>query len=203
MSDRMLRQPGRRQQLWLYMAAVLFCADFVFFGYLPSHRRLQSLREAGRQQGLMIQTAAAQSKELPQLRTRLRDTEQVIERYESYIPQRASLGIFLQEIAQIMTKHHLTDQVVVPGRETGSNAVRCVPVRINCKGGLKDLFGFFQDFQAMDRLVRIEKVVLQNSSDFLGQVTIETDAVIFYRPQAQPGTPDVAGGRPEGVNDGV
>lgn len=184
MSDMMPRRSGRKQRAWLYVIAVLFCADFVFCGYTPSHKRLQSLREAETQQRRLIETAAAQSKELPALKTRLTNTRQVVEHYESYVPREVSLGQFLQEIARIMTEHHLADQVVVPGKEVESNGVGCIAVHVNCRGSLKDLFSFFHDFQSMDRLVRIEKVILQNDRDFAGNVSMDTDAVIFYRSQA-------------------
>jgi hypothetical protein len=48
----------------------------------------------------------------------------------------------------------------------------------------------------MDRLVRIEKTTLKNSSDFAGQVTMETEGVIFYRPTGtRQAKPQAQGGR--------
>jgi Tfp pilus assembly protein PilO len=194
MSDMTSKRSSRKQQAWLYAIAVLFCADFVFYGYMPSHKRLQSLQQAEFQQRRMIETAAAQSKELPALKTRLKNVEQIVEHYESYVPQEESSGVFLQEIARIMTEHDLTDQVVVPGREVESEGIRCIPVRVNCRGNLKDIFSFFHAFQAMERLVRIQKVMLQNDRDFTGNVSMDTQAVIFYRPQATRDAKSVAAG---------
>ncbi len=194
MTSAVPRKSSRKQQAWLYAIAVLFCADFVFYGYMPCHNRLQSLREAGIRQRRLIETATVQSQELPALKVRLTDTEQIVEHYENYIPREVSLGLFLQEIARIMTEHHLADQVVVPGTEVESEGVGCIPVHVNCRGSLKDIFGFFRDFQAMDRLVRIEKVTLQNDRDFTGRVSMNTDAVIFYRPQAARNATSVAAG---------
>ncbi len=194
MSNMAPKRSSRKQQAWLYAIAVLFCADFVFYGYLPSYKRLQSLRETGSQQRRLIETAAAQSEELPALKVRLANVEQIVEHYESYIPAEVSLGSFLQEIARTMTEHRLTDQVVVPGKEVELEGVGCAPVHVNCKGSLKDIFSFFHDLQAMDRLVRIEKVTLQNDRGFTGCVSMDTDAVIFYRPQAARDATSVAVG---------
>jgi len=190
-----LKKPGHKQQVWLYVIAVLFCADFVFYGYMPSHKRLRSLHEAEIQLENVIRLATAQSKELPALRAQLKKTEEIIAHYDSYVPQDASQGVFLQEIAQVMTGHHLTDQVVVPGKDLDSGGVRCIPVRVNCKGSLKDIFGLFHDLQRMDRLMRIEKVLLQNDRGFTGQVSMETDAVIFYQPRAGRDATTVAAGK--------
>ncbi|MBN1510212.1 MAG: type 4a pilus biogenesis protein PilO [Sedimentisphaerales bacterium] len=194
MKDAVLKRTGRKQQMWLYGVAVLFCADFVFYGYLPSHKRLQSLREAKVQQSRLIETAAAQSKELPALRTRLESIERIVEHYDRYVPAEESSGLFLQEIARLMTDHHLADHVVVPGSNVQSEDIQCIPVHIDCQGSLKDIFSFFRDLQTMDRLVRILKVALQNDGDFAGHVRMEMNAVIFYRPQADPGVTHVAAG---------
>jgi len=194
MRDSVFKKTGRKQQMWLYSIAVLFCADFVFYGYTPSHKRLQSLREAKTQQSRLIATAAAQSKELPALRTRLKNVERIVEHYDRYVPPEESSGVFLQEIARIMTEHHLADQVVVPGTNVESDGIRCIPVHIDCQGSLKDIFSFFCDLQTMDRLVRIEKVSLQNDKDFTGHVGMEMNAVIFYRPQAGRDATRVAAG---------
>jgi Tfp pilus assembly protein PilO len=203
MKDAAYKGHDYRRQLWVYAVAVLFCADFVFYGYLPSHKRLLSLQQMQVQQERMIQASAAQSEELPALKTRLKDVEQIAGHYEAYVPSEASLGSFLQEIARIMTEHHLTDQVVVPGKETQCAPICCILVRVNCKGSLKDVFGFFRDFQAMDRLVRVEKVVLQNGSDFQGQVSMEAETVIFYGSRAEPASANVAGDTREAANHGV
>jgi Tfp pilus assembly protein PilO len=189
------KKPGHKQRAWLYVVATLFCGDFVLYGYMPSHKRLQSLAAAQVQQERMIEMAAAQSKELPALKTRLKNTEQIVAHYDSYIPLDASQGVFLQEIARVMTEHHLTDQVVVPGREVESDGIRCIPVHVNCKGSLKDVFGLFHDLQGMDRLVRIAKVLLQNDRNFVGQVSMEADAVIFCRPPSERDATTVAAGK--------
>jgi len=197
------KNSGNRQQVWVYIVALLFCGDFALYGYMPSHRRLQTLKEARVQQARMIQTAATQSKELPVLKLRLRTVENIAEHYEAYVPEEASLGTFLQEIARIMTGHHLTDQVVVPGKEVEADGINCVPVHVNCKGSLKDIFSFFGDFQAMSRLVRIETVVLKNDTEFTGQVSMEVDAVVFYQPQGQTANDPAGGPSRRGVNHGA
>jgi len=203
MNDLMMKKSGRRQQVWVYVITFLFLADFVFYGYMPSHRRLQALHTSRSQQASMIQAGATQSKELPALKLRLKNVQKVVEHYDAYLPQEASLGVFLQEIARIMTEHRLMDQVVVPGQEVESNGVGCVPVHINCKGSLKDLFSFFRDFQAMERLVRIESVSLKNDNEYTGQVSLETNAVVFYQLQTPQKTGGQAGPSQRGMNNGA
>jgi Tfp pilus assembly protein PilO len=183
----------QRQQIWVYVVGVLFLADFVFYGYLPSHRRLQSLEQARIQQERLIQTTESQERALPALEQSLKTLGKAVLRYDDTVPAERALGPFLGQIANIMTEHSLTDQVVEPGGETQAGELNCIPVRMNCKGSLNGIFGFFNDLQGLGRLVRIEKVTLKNDGDYTGQVTMQTEAMIFYRPQRQQGTGDFAG----------
>jgi Tfp pilus assembly protein PilO len=170
-----------RQQLWVCAIALLFVSDFVFCGYLPSQNRLQALERARVQQQSLIRMAAAQGEELPRLRRRLQDTSRVVERYETYVPAEGALGTFLQQIAGIMTARHLADQVVVPGKEWAGEGVNGIPVHMTCSGVLADVFGFFNDLQALNRLVRLGQVTLTNDSGFTGRLSVQIEATIFYQ----------------------
>ena len=188
---------GRRQQMWVYLIGFLFVADFIFYGYMPSRQRLQSLKQAKAKQVRAITTAAAQSRELPKLKKRLHHVEEIVKNYETYVPAKGSLGAFLQDIALIMNTHNLTEQNIVPQSDVECGGVNCIPVQMNCKGSLNDVFGFFRDFQAMERLVRIEKAGLNKDGEYTGEVSMHTEAVIFYRPQRQPKSGDLAAERSE------
>jgi Tfp pilus assembly protein PilO len=152
---------------------------------MPSQKRLQSLRQARAQQQRTIQTAAAQAAQLPALRLRLRDVEATAERYDRCVPAEGMLGVFLQQIAGIMTEHHLADQVVIPGNERQTDSVNNIPIHMTGTGRLPDVFDFFTDLQALDRLVRIEKVVLKNDGALRGRANMEVEAVIFYQSSKQ------------------
>lgn len=175
-----------RQQVWVCAIAMLFVGDFVFCGYIPSQNRLQALERARAQQENTIRMAAAQSEELPRLRQRLQETGRIVERYGTHVPAEGALGTFLQQIAGIMTARHLADQVVVPGKERADEGVNCIPVHMTCSGGLADVFGFFNDLQALDRLVRLGQVTLTNDGRFAGRLNIQIEATIFYQ-AAKPG----------------
>jgi type IV pilus assembly protein PilO len=176
------RLSPRKQQMAVYVIAGLFVCDFVLCGYLPSHQRLLSLQRTRAQQKQTIQMAAAQSTELPGLERRLRDMEKAVEGFERRVPADRALGAFLQQIAGIMTDCHLVDQAIVPGDDGKTDALNCIPIHVACRGTLMDIFGFFQKLQRLDRLVRVEKVALENDSDLTGQVGVQVEAVIFEQP---------------------
>jgi len=193
-----------RQQAWVLGIGVLFLADFVFYGYMPSHRRLESLSRAREQHRDIIKMAMSQAEALPALEKRHKETAGIVQRYEGSVPSESALGVFLGQIASIMTAHQLTDQVVEPGKEIETEALSCIPVRLNCTGTLSAVFSFFSDLQELHRLVRIEKIALTNDSGFTGRVAMQTEAVIFYRPANAQETDALTGMRiSEMANDGA
>lgn len=183
MSESRSRSLLRRQQLWVFAVGGLFLADFVLYGYLPSRERLQSVTDAKSQQMQMIRTAESQSEVLGALRARLEEIDHRVGNTRNRIPDESALGLFLGQIAHIMTEHGLSDQDVVFGKEDASNDLVCIPVHMKCSGNLAGIFGFFTDLQKLDRLVRVERTTLANDREFSGVVVMEADAVIFYRAQ--------------------
>jgi Tfp pilus assembly protein PilO len=175
----------KRPQLSIYIIAVILVADFVLFGYLPSHQRLQSIKQAKTDQLLAIARASAESKQLPALKEQLQKLQKAACDYEMSVPAQQSLGEFLQRIAALMTEHNLSDQLVAPGAEIPAAGLNCIPVDVKCKGRLAQLFEFYKQLQSMDRLIRIEHVELENDPDFTGKVNMLTKAVIYYRPEVR------------------
>ncbi len=185
----------KKQQVWVYAIAVLFVVDFVFYGYLPSHRRLQTLRRSRTQKERVIATGVSQAEALPALEKRLSDTRKAVKDYDERVPTESAHGVFLRQITDIMTEHKLSNQGIVPGETIEAKALNCIPVQMNCTGTLNGVFGFFRDLRGLRRLIRIEKVTLKNNREFGGTVTMHTEAVIFYRPEKSQETNAVADDR--------
>ena len=175
------RPSHRKQQVWVCIIAGLFLCDFILCGYLPSQQRLTSLLQAREHQRNAIHMAAAQGAELPGLKTRLRDTEAIVDRFEACVPADSALGAFLQRITAVMAAHELTDPVVLPGKEQEAEDLGCIPIHMTCQGTVTSLFDFFNTLETLDRMVRIDKVTLENDSDFTGKLTMQAEAYIFYQ----------------------
>jgi Tfp pilus assembly protein PilO len=175
------RLSHRKQQIWVCVIAGLFLCDFIACGYLPSQQRLTSLQEARARQRQTIDMAAAQRVELGRLKTKLRETDRLVERFDASVPPAQAVGAFLLQITAVMKECDLTDQVVLPDEELQSGDVGCIPIHVTCKGRLAQLFGFFHRLEALDRLVRIEKVTMENDSAYMGELTLKAQVVIFYQ----------------------
>lgn len=174
-----------RQQTMICVAAAAIVVGFLVFRYLPLQRRIKVVEQARASQRLAITRASAQSAQLPVLKEQLRKLEKAVEDYEANIPGQRDLGVFLQRIADLMNKHNLKDQLVQPGEEIETEELHCIPVSVQCKGRLKQIFGFFESLQLLDRLVRIGEVRLINDKDFSGEVSVQAETIIYYRPKGE------------------
>jgi Tfp pilus assembly protein PilO len=171
---------GKQQVVICAIAGVIVCV-FVLFWYLPLRARMKAVEQARTAQVLAIARGAADSQRLPLLKEQLRQLESELGSYESNIPEQGALGAFVRGIADLMNEHDLKEQVITPGAEVEAERFRCIPVSMQCKGKLSQIFKFYHQLQALDRLVRIEQVRLSNDSGYDGQVSMETKAVIYYR----------------------
>jgi Tfp pilus assembly protein PilO len=170
-----------RKQMAICVAAAAMVCGFVLFRYLPLQRKTKHLRQAYAAQMLAISKASAESKQIPTVREQLLDLQTAVGNYERRIPAQRELGEFLQEIANLMNEHNLQGQMVQPGKEVKAGELNCIPVNMQCRGRLSQIFEFYRHVQGLDRLVRIEHVKLVNDSGFGGEVDMQTNAVIYYR----------------------
>jgi len=170
-----------RQQLAICVVAGVMVGGFVLLRYLPLSKRMKAIRQTKAAQTLTIAKGAADNKQLLLLKEQLLKLQRKLENYEANIPEQRDLGVFLHRIADLMNEHKLSEQVIEPRKEIKTEKLNCIPVNMQCKGKLAQIFEFYRRLQALDRLVRIEQVKLSNDSDFSGEVGMEAKAVIYYR----------------------
>jgi Tfp pilus assembly protein PilO len=170
-----------RQQLTICVIAGVIVGGFVLFRYLPLRSKMKAIRQIKSSQALTIAKGAADNKQLLLINEQLLKLQGELEHYEAKIPEQSDIGGFLHEIADLMNKHNLSEQMIEPHKEIRAEKLNCIPVKMQCKGRLAQIFEFCQQLQALDRLVRIEQVKLSNDSDYNGQVDLESMAIIYYR----------------------
>ena len=170
-----------KRQVVICVAAGAIVGGFLLFRYLPLQKRIKAVRQAKAAQSLALAKASTERAQLPVLKEQFLNLERVVGNYEAKIPAQRELGMFLQEIANLMNKHNLKDQVVQPGGEIKTEELCCIPVSMRCTGKLERIFEFFNSLQLLNRLVRIEQVELTNNGDFSGDVGVKAETIVYYR----------------------
>jgi len=160
---------------------------FVLFRYLPLHKRITAVEQAKADQRLTITKALSQSGQLGALKKQREDLDRRIGNYEAAVPAQGDVGPFLRRITNLMNEHNLDEHNIQHGTEVEAEELNCIPISMQCKGQLKQIFEFFGSLKKLERSVRIEKIKLLNDQDFGGEVTMQTDAVIYYSSDAEQG----------------
>jgi Tfp pilus assembly protein PilO len=173
-----------RQQVMICIVAGVIVCVFMLFVYMPLHRQMKAIRQTKATQTIAIAKIAADSKQLPLMKEQLLALRAKLESYEANIPKQNTFGGFLGKIADLMNENSLKEQEIKPWDVIEAERFNCIPISMNCKGSLGQIFNFYRQLQALDRLVRIEQVKLSNGSNYNGQVSMETKAVIYYRAKA-------------------
>ncbi|MHC4644394.1 MAG: type IV pilus inner membrane component PilO [Planctomycetota bacterium] len=169
-----------KQQLLICIFAGAMLGGFVLFRYLPLRQKIKAVEQERAAQNAAATMTIAGYKQLPLLKEHLEELRKTVGSYETKVPAQRNLGVFLHGIAGLMNEHNLKGQVVQPGQEMRTAGLNCIPVSMKCKGRLEHIFKFFGSLQALDRLIRIEQVELLNDNDFSGEVSMNTEAVIYY-----------------------
>ena len=170
----------KQQAIICVIAAAIVCV-FVVFWYLPLRNKTNEIKQAKTERALSIAKGTADATQLPLLKEQLLKLEIRLADYEENIPEQRAHGVFLHRIADLMKEHDLNEQEITPGEEIEAEKFNCIPISMRCKGELAQISEFYRRLQTLDRLVRIEKVKLSNDDKYGGQVSMETDAVVYYR----------------------
>ncbi|MHC4259258.1 MAG: type IV pilus inner membrane component PilO [Planctomycetota bacterium] len=171
----------KRKQIVICIAAAAMVLGFVLLRYQPLRGKIKAVEQTSAVQRLAIAKASAEREQLPILEDELLKLQKVVSKYQANIPDDRDIGAFLQKIADLMNEHNLGDQRVQPRQEIEAEGLSCIPVSMQCRGKLQQVFEFFRALQLLDRSVRIEHVEFENDSDFSGEVSMKAETIIYYR----------------------
>lgn len=168
-----------------FVIIVFFCmliAVFAIMQYCPLRNQAHAVEQVKSAQLAAAEKTEEQIRNLPALRSQLEEMKSNIENISKRIPYEPMLGAFLKEIADVMHKHRLTEQMVQPEVEIKMDGnINCIPVKMQCKGNLRQIYGFFGSLQNLDRLIKIEQIQLKNDQQLSGMLTMIATGNIYYR----------------------
>ncbi len=170
-----------RQQWIIIGLCGLIVAGFVFLRFYPLMQRSAEIREVRRIQETDVARVRECAIELPVLRRRADALRQQTRDYARSVPENRQFAELWQQIADVMNRYSLTEQIVQPGKENIGRTVNSIPITIQCAGSFDQLFEFLGALRHFDRVVRIEKCRLANDSDFAGRLKLNASAVVYYQ----------------------
>lgn len=170
----------RNQQSTIILAAAILIGGFVVFKYLPFQEKLEAIERVKAGQMLVVTKAEVETGQLPILKEQLDKLQLEVKDYYLNIPNKGNIGAFLQKIADLMGEYNLREQLIQPEKQVQTENLNCIPVTMQCKGSLTQIFEFFRSLQSQDRLVRFEQVRFMNDSGYTGDIYLYAKAIIYY-----------------------
>jgi Tfp pilus assembly protein PilO len=173
-----------KKQILIFVVAIAGFGGFVLFRYIPMSRNISAVKTARAEQNLMVSKGISDQEQMQIFSDQLRRLQDKLVNYDAGIPKQKDLGRFLKTIAELMNGYNLKEQAIQPLDEIEADELICIPVSLGCKGKLTEIFGFFKKLQTLDRKIRIQHVKLTNGNDFSGELKMDTEIVIYYKPRA-------------------
>lgn len=167
--------------VYVTAAAVIVISVIVILRYMPLRREIKELSQISATQRFIIEKAATESSHMEALKAQLEALKEQTASYDLALPSDRDLGTFLQQIADLMDEHKLTDQQVQPGKKLEDGKLSCIPIEMNCKGKLQEIYEFHKALCQLQRLIRIDSVELVNNEKLNGQVRMTAKTRIYYR----------------------
>ncbi|MHC5061960.1 MAG: type IV pilus inner membrane component PilO [Planctomycetota bacterium] len=171
----------QKQQVVIIVLAVSIIAGFATFLYYPLARQTKAVKQADAAQSAAAAKADARKQQLPILRGKVDALSQSLANYDRRIPEKREFAQLWRQVADVMNKHDLKDQLVQPAAEIAGADLNCIPISIRCSGRMEQIYEFLKSMENFERVIRIEHFKLENDIDLRGQLRMNAQANVYYR----------------------
>jgi len=170
-----------KQQILIFIIAILIVAAFVVFRYIPLARKTMALNQDKEELLTRHAMIRLQTKQMPLLyEKRLKLIEQVKD-FDLNIPEKREFASLWEQIVDKMNELDLKDQLIQPGQEVSDGRLCCIPISIQCSGSLTQIFELIKSIENMKRIVRIESMELIGDQKNLSMVKMSASGKVYYR----------------------
>ncbi len=143
---------------------VLVAVLTVLLGVLPLHHQSQAnvARAATLQQ--QLQDCDKLEQTIARANIQLADTQKRLDTAEKRLPSQAQMAEFMQQLARVADDAGLQVDTITPHVVYEAGEYKAMPVEINGSGNFNNCYKFLQGLRHMNRLTRLDDLVLQADS---------------------------------------
>jgi Tfp pilus assembly protein PilO len=158
------------------IVVVMTAAGFQF-GYRPSARKLEQIREETSDVRASLLADSEKASAVPQLLRQVEEMKGKHKDFDRRLPRRAELGGFLREISEDLSQESLSNQTIEPGRPTQEDVYFTLPIVMRFQGSYLSLVRFLERINRFERLTRVQKLSIipgaaENQLDITMQMNI-------------------------------
>ena len=169
-----------RQQLIIIGVAFFVVAGFGAGRFYPLSRASTKLKSARAAQEIATVKVDQYRTMLPALREQAMRLESATSAFAIRIPESRQFADLWEQIADVMNRYRLKDQIVQPGSEIAGDDINCIPISIQCSGSMSQIFDMLNSLSSFERMIRLEKLDIVNDSEFSGDVKLTAEAIVYY-----------------------
>jgi len=173
-----------KQQLIILGLAVAIVFCFVFFRYIPLARRTQEIKQSKLHYLKETLKVKDQAQRLPIITSKTDQLKKKVGDFDRKIPVICEFGSLWDQIAAVMSKYGLKEQLIQPREEVKGSEICVIPINMQCSGNFEEIFGFFQSLEDFERVIRIESLSMSGSDveHGGGDIKMTANANVYYRP---------------------
>jgi type IV pilus assembly protein PilO len=194
--EKLAKLPKSYRMALLPAIAILVCAGYVYFLYLPVNSDLEGIRD----QQLQLQRKLAEVRTVASneeaVKQEIADLERELEVALRQLPNSKELPVLLTDITSLGKNAGLEFKAFRPKEETRRDFYAEVPIDIEFTGDFHDIAVFFDEVARLPRIVNVGSldvvIASENSLDTVLQV--KGNATTFrFLDDASKGEPEVEG----------
>lgn len=173
-----------KEQLIIIGLALAIVFGFVFFRYIPLARRVQEVKESKLRYSEETLRVKDQAQRLPIIIWKTEQLKGAVGDFDGKIPFVREFGSLWDQIATVMGKCGLKEQVIQPYGEVKGSEICLIPINMQCSGKFEEIFSFFQSIENFERVIRIESLSMSGSDldDGGDNIKMTANANVYYRP---------------------
>lgn len=174
---------NQAKETWILLGVLLLLVGVAWFGfYGPQNRKLDQLHQQIAAAETKLETEAAQSAVLPELRRQIDAMKKRYKDFDRKLPKRKELGGFLKEISHHLAGKDLSEtQSIEPGSPRRQDLFYTLPINIRFHGSYLSTAEFLKEIDHMERLTRIQRLLIRSpKSKDAKDLDIEMQLNIYF-----------------------
>lgn len=171
-----------KEQLIIIVVATILLGGFAVLRYIPLSGRTKAIKAARADYDIAQQKIREQARQLPLFNAEMERCVKLVGNYDERIPVDRRFAMLCNEIADVMNKCNLSDQLIQPGKETAGKDINSIELYVECAGRLSKIFEFFKSIEQFERVIRVESIQMLSKQDS-DVINVKADAIVYYRPK--------------------
>ena len=166
---------------WIMLGvAAAIVAGAIMLVYRPQKAALHGVRAQIAAQKLTLEADRSKAKVIPQIMRKVQELKSRYKDFDQRLPKSKELGGFLQEITGIQSGSELSDARMETGSPVSEELYNTMPIQMKFRGSYLALAKFLKDVDGMQRLTRVQRLLIRSTEVDGGPLEIDLMMNIYF-----------------------